>query len=78
MPNLSKEACDARLAFKQACQWCYQNVGSIIEYEAAATLRLEAYERMRDLGALGTTWNHSHEKQFREDLLQVWKALGRY
>lgn len=74
-----QEAKAARQAFKTACDWCFQSVGCLEEYEVAATLRLEAYERMRDLGLLQGKWTHDrHERPMREDLIRVWKALGRF
>jgi hypothetical protein len=78
MPNVSKEACDARLAFRQACHWCLSTVYLPAEYQAASELRYEAYERLRDLGLLNPAWGNRVDKLLREDLLRIWKRNGLY
>lgn len=54
--DVSKEACAARLAYRTACEWCFQAVlGTFEEYEAAVMLRWEAFGYMQKLGLVDET-----------------------
>lgn len=76
--NVSKEACDARNAFKLAVRWCFETINDIGEHQMARALKEEAYNHMIEVCGLDGSWTYIQEQAFRDDLSTAVRLSGRY
>lgn len=66
--KITKEACDARLNFRAAVDFCYETLANPQEHEIARALKDEAFRTMVEICGHSDNWTHFHEQEFLDSL----------